>query len=60
MLYYNIKEIHNNQTNKKGDFMKGLIKAFLVIAIIAGGLFSIKLTAEIFSPNLKKYYSVDR
>lgn len=40
--------------------MKGLIKAFLVMAIIVGGLFGVKLTAEIFSPNLKKYYSVDR
>lgn len=40
--------------------MKGLIKTFLVIAIIAGGLFSVKLASEIVGPNLKKYYSVDR
>lgn len=40
--------------------MKGLIKAFLVIAIITGGLLGVKLTSEIFSPYLKKYYSVDR
>lgn len=40
--------------------MKGLIKAFLVISIITVGLFGVKLTAEIFGPSLKKYYSVDR
>ena len=40
--------------------MKGLIRAFLVIAIVTGGLLSIKITAEIFRPYLKKYYSVDR
>lgn len=40
--------------------MKALIRVFLVVAIIAGGLFSLKLASEVFGPSLKKYYSVDR
>ena len=40
--------------------MKGLVRAFLVIAIVTGGLLSIKLAAEVFGPSLKKYYSVER
>ena len=54
MLYYII------YNGIKVITMKGLIKVFLLIAIITGGLFSIKLAAEVFGPSLKKYYSVDR
>ena len=40
--------------------MKVLVRAFLIIAIVTGGLLSIKLAAEVFEPSLRKYYSVDR
>ena len=54
MLYYII------YNGIKVITMKRLIKVFLVIAIITGGLLSIKLVSEVFGPSLKKYYSVDR
>ncbi len=40
--------------------MKGLLKALALVGIIAGILISIKLALEIFAPNMKKYYVIDK
>ena len=40
--------------------MEGLLKALALVGIIAGILISIKLALEIFAPNMKKYYVIDK
>jgi len=40
--------------------MKGLIKALLIVGIVAGGLISIKIGLELWSTKVKKYFVVDK
>lgn len=40
--------------------MKNLLKTLMVVGIILGGLFSIKLGLELWSTKVKKYFVVDK
>ena len=40
--------------------MKGLTKAFMIVGIVVGGLFAIKLGLELWSTKVKKYFVVDK
>lgn len=40
--------------------MKGLLKALIIVAIVAGALISVKLALEIWSTKMKKYFIVEK
>ena len=40
--------------------MKSLLKVLIVIAIVVGALFSLKLGLELWSTKMKKYFVVDK
>ncbi|MFA5658230.1 MAG: hypothetical protein WC900_03010 [Oscillospiraceae bacterium] len=40
--------------------MKTLIKVLCIIGIVVGGLFAVKLTMELWSTNMKKYFVVEK